>query len=58
MVYIYEENLDFYEGIDNKSEFINEALKQARNKVRSDPNNIDFVRKKLAEIDAHRKSNA
>lgn len=30
MIYIREENLEFYDGLDNKSDFINEALKLAR----------------------------
>lgn len=55
MIYIYEENLDYYDEIENKSEFINEALKQARlKKPHLDPNNIDYVKRKLAEMEALR----
>lgn len=43
MIYVYEENLAFYESLDgkdgrqNKSEFINDALQDARIKGRVDP---------------------
>lgn len=57
MVYIYEENLDFYESIENKSEFINAALKEGKQRASHvDANNIDYVKKKLAEIDEARRN--
>lgn len=30
MIYVREENLEFYDSLENKSDFINEALKLAR----------------------------
>lgn len=30
MIYIREENQEFYDGIENKSDFVNECLKTAR----------------------------
>jgi putative NIF3 family GTP cyclohydrolase 1 type 2 len=30
MIYIYEENVEFYDNLDNKSQFINDALQDAR----------------------------
>jgi hypothetical protein len=30
MIYIYEENVEFYDSLGNKSEFINEALRLKR----------------------------
>lgn len=51
MIYIYEENLDFYDALPNRSEFINKAIGAAKKRVGSDPN-LDFVRAKLAAMDA------
>lgn len=30
MIYVYEENLDFYDNLENKSQFFNDALQDAR----------------------------
>lgn len=59
MVYIYEENIDFYEELENKSEFINESIRLAKSgpkKPRTD--NMDFIKNKLAGIDARGKKRA
>lgn len=55
MIYIYEENVEFYDSLDNKSAFINEIL-FAEKKRRAPNTNLDYVRQKVAEIDARAKS--
>ena len=56
MVYIYEENLPFYESLANKSDFINKALARGRTMVpHADPNNVDYVKARLAAIDEERR---
>lgn len=60
MIYIYEENVEFYNSLENKSEFINEQLKNARlglNKPQTPgekarETNMSFVKRKLADIEA------
>lgn len=61
MIYIYEENLDFYDSLDNKSEFINEALSKSQGvkepQENTDPNwhpdpRIRETRAAVAAIDA------
>ncbi len=39
MIYIYEENLEFYEGLANKSQWINDKLQDARidNRIKPEP---------------------
>lgn len=54
MVYIWDENLDFYDGLDNKSDTINQFLQEQARLARKQPN-IDFIRKKVAEMDAKAK---
>lgn len=60
MIYIYEENVEFYDNLENKSIFINEALKDGRIRKsvveQTNTNNIDYVRQKVAEMDAARKA--
>lgn len=68
MIYIYEENLDFYDTLPNKSQFINDALQDSRvnSRIRqnqttaADPNwhpdpRIRETRAKVAEMDAKNK---
>lgn len=52
MVYIYEENLDYYEAIPNKSVWFNEKLQEERlkNKGSGPQSNIEFVRKAVAKL--------
>lgn len=59
MIYIYEENVDFYEALENKSEFINESIKLAKSQPKGPrTDNIDYIRGKLASMDARHKQNA
>lgn len=51
MVYIWEENLDFYDSLENKSDFINRCIQEAQSKV-TNQSNIEYIREKLAAIDA------
>lgn len=54
MIYIYEENVDFYDALENKSALVNDIL--TRERLKNKPNeNMDFVRQKIAEIDARSK---
>lgn len=63
MIYIYEENVDFYNSLENKSEFINRKLseeqhpdqKQMTSGERAGLDNMNFVKRKLAEIEAKRR---
>lgn len=68
MIYVYEENVEFYDNLENKSEFINKQLSGARRSttkpgVPEDTSpgmvarnaNLDFVKKKLKAIDERKK---
>lgn len=57
MIYIYEENVPFYESLENKSEFINKQIARARlgNKAPTEAQekgkeNIDYIKSKLKSI--------
>jgi hypothetical protein len=52
MVYVYEENLDFYDSLLNKSEFVNQAISREKRKTEAPNPNLDYIRQKVAEIDA------
>ena len=54
MIYIYEENVEVYDNLENKSEFINEALSKLRNTTPKPDSNIEYVKQKLAEIDSRK----
>jgi hypothetical protein len=54
MVYVYEENVAFYDSLDNKSEFINNALAEAKGKAPKKDRNISYIRDKVAGIDARK----
>jgi hypothetical protein len=69
MIYIYEENLEFYDALKNKSQFINDALQDSRvnerlrmNKTQAeDPNwhpdpRIRETRAAVAAMDAKNKA--
>lgn len=55
MVYIYEENVEAYDSLDNKSEFINNALFERKKAAIKQPN-IDYVKQKLAEMESREKA--
>lgn len=50
MIYIYEENLDFYNNLENKSEFVNDALQDARitGRIKNVPSNPKVTETKTA----------
>lgn len=48
MIYIYDENLEVYDSMKNKSEFINKKLKEYRKPTTKKPDN-SFDRK-IAQI--------
>lgn len=51
MIYIYEENVEFYDNLPNKSAFINDMLfREVRKHKPQD--NIEFVRQRVAAMDA------
>lgn len=66
MVYIYEENVEYYDSLKNKSEFINEKIRLAKRTeplphTSDDPNwhpdpRIRETRKAVAAMDAKRKA--
>ena len=58
MIYVYEENVDFYDDLENKSEFINEQMTRARvgeevketDSQRKNRENIDSIKARLKNI--------
>lgn len=53
MIYIWEENLDFYEELENKSDFVNYALRKARNEQSHVlPDRISYIKQKIADMEA------
>lgn len=55
MVYIYEENLEFYDSLENKSQFVNDALQDRRISTRikkAVDSRIDDVKARVAAMDA------
>ena len=59
MIYIYEENLDYYDALENKSDFINRALAKGKSQEPvKDPDDINYIQRKIAEIDRARKAEA
>lgn len=55
MIYIWDENVDFYDGMLNKSDIINRYLTELRNPVQLDIETE--LQKKLREIDERSSSN-
>lgn len=53
MIYIYEENLEFYDALDNKSSFINELIFREK-KGKTEDKNLAYVREKIAAMDEKR----
>lgn len=59
MIYVYEENVDTYDAIENKSKWINDLLTQARKKLEeanADPNwhpdpRMREARERLSRLD-------
>lgn len=57
MIYIYEENVAFYNELENKSEFINKQITRARlgdkaptKSQEKSSQNIDYIKSKLKSI--------
>lgn len=53
MIYIYEENVEFYDNLENKSALINNLLFQEQRKNKPD-NRIEYVRERLAAMEKKR----
>lgn len=57
MIYISDENLDFYESIKDKSDLFNKLLRELRNKDTNTLNSYELELKKLREKNARNSSN-
>lgn len=51
MIYVWEENLEFYDSLENKSDFINRKIAEAKRLEGHKDKRIDFVKNAVAKID-------
>ena len=55
MIYVYEENVEFYDSLENKSSFINDMLFAEQRKRKAANSRIDYVKETLARIEKEKR---